>query len=119
METRRIVIPRDSQHFLDNRLTDGGEVANPYMLATLHPQEDSWSSLLLEPQSTQDHSAAGMIRSIENPLNLFGNRTHNLPTSKIVCQPTTLLCVPILAVHNYIMTLLFQKYVSKLSVLIV
>jgi hypothetical protein len=38
-------------HFLDNRLTDGGEV-EPYALAALYPQEDSWYSFLLEAAST-------------------------------------------------------------------
>jgi hypothetical protein len=37
-------------HFLDNRLTDGGEVVSPTV--ALYPQEDSWYSFLLEAEST-------------------------------------------------------------------
>jgi hypothetical protein len=39
-------------HFLDSRLTDGGEVGQPFAPAALHPQEDSWYSFLLEAEST-------------------------------------------------------------------
>jgi hypothetical protein len=35
-------------HFLDNRLTDGGEVFRP---SALYPKEDSWYSFLLEAES--------------------------------------------------------------------
>jgi hypothetical protein len=38
-------------HFLDNRLTDGGEFG-PYAPAALYPQENSWYSFLLEAEST-------------------------------------------------------------------
>jgi hypothetical protein len=36
-------------YFLDNRLTDGGEVVSLY---ALYPQDDSWYSFLLEATST-------------------------------------------------------------------
>jgi hypothetical protein len=39
-------------HFLDSRLTDGGEVSQPYVPAAHQPQEDSWYSFLLEAEST-------------------------------------------------------------------
>jgi hypothetical protein len=40
-------------HFLDNLLTDAGEVVSPTCrLAALYPQEDSWYSFLLETEST-------------------------------------------------------------------
>jgi hypothetical protein len=40
-------------HFLDNRLTDGGEVITlTYQPTALYPQEDSWYSFLLEAEST-------------------------------------------------------------------
>jgi hypothetical protein len=40
-------------HFLDNRLTDGGEVINlTSRSAALHPQKDSWYSFLLEAELT-------------------------------------------------------------------
>jgi hypothetical protein len=38
-------------YFLDNRLTNGGEVVS---LMRLCPQEDSWYSFLLEADSTPD-----------------------------------------------------------------
>jgi hypothetical protein len=40
-------------HFLDNRLTDGGEVVSPTRRPpSIYPQEDSWYSFLLEAEST-------------------------------------------------------------------
>jgi hypothetical protein len=39
-------------HFLDNRLTDGGEVIGPTRRPPFTPQEDSWYSFLLEAEST-------------------------------------------------------------------
>jgi hypothetical protein len=39
-------------HFLDNRLTDGGEVASLTCQPPFTPQEDSWYSFLLEDEST-------------------------------------------------------------------
>jgi hypothetical protein len=38
------------QHFLDNRLTDGGEVVS----LVRRRQEDSWYSFLLEAESTPE-----------------------------------------------------------------
>jgi hypothetical protein len=39
-------------HFLENRLTDGGEVVSLNAPAALARQEDSWYSFLLEADST-------------------------------------------------------------------
>jgi hypothetical protein len=40
-------------HFLDNRLTDGGEVVSfTRRPAAFYPQEDSWYSFLLEAEPT-------------------------------------------------------------------
>jgi hypothetical protein len=39
-------------HFLDNRLTDGGEVVSLTCRPPFTPQEDSWYSFLLEAEST-------------------------------------------------------------------
>jgi hypothetical protein len=39
-------------HFLDNRLTDGGEVVSPMRQPPFTPQQDSWYSFLLEAEST-------------------------------------------------------------------
>jgi hypothetical protein len=42
-------------HFLDTRLTEGGEVVSPTRrLAVLYPQEDSWYSFLLEAEWTPE-----------------------------------------------------------------
>jgi hypothetical protein len=49
-------------HFLDSRLTDGGEVSLKRRQAALYPQEDSWYSFLLEAESTPGPYAAGRIR---------------------------------------------------------
>jgi hypothetical protein len=47
-------------HFLDNRLTDGGEVVSLTCRPLFIPKEDSWYSFLLEAES-----AAAMIKKIE------------------------------------------------------
>jgi hypothetical protein len=39
-------------HFLDNRLTDGGEVVSLMRRPAFIPQEDSWYSFQLEAEST-------------------------------------------------------------------
>jgi hypothetical protein len=39
-------------HFLDSRLTDGGEVVSLTRRPSFTPQEDSWYSFLLEAEST-------------------------------------------------------------------
>jgi hypothetical protein len=38
-------------HFLENRLTDGGEVVSLTGWPPFIPQEDSWHSFLLKPES--------------------------------------------------------------------
>jgi hypothetical protein len=56
-------------HFLDNRLTDGGEV----VILTRRPiytQEESWYSFLLGAESIPGHSAAIRFKSTENPMTL-------------------------------------------------
>jgi hypothetical protein len=39
-------------HFLENRLTDGGEVDRLTRRSPFTPQEDSWYSFLLQTEST-------------------------------------------------------------------
>jgi hypothetical protein len=39
-------------HFLDNRLTDGGEFVSLTRRPPFYPQEDSWYLFLLEVEST-------------------------------------------------------------------
>jgi hypothetical protein len=40
------------RHFLDNRLTDGGEVVSLMRRLSFTPQEDPWYSFLLETEMT-------------------------------------------------------------------
>jgi hypothetical protein len=64
-------------HFLDNLLTDGGEVVSLKRRPPL-PSERFLiliSVSLIDPQA---HSAAGRIRSIEKSNDLIGYRTHDL-----------------------------------------
>jgi hypothetical protein len=68
-------------HFLDNRLTDDGEVVSLTRRPPFNPRRMS---------RPQGHSAAGRIRSIEKSNDLIGNRTHGLLALSIVTQPTTL-----------------------------
>jgi hypothetical protein len=42
------------QHFLDNRLTDGGEVVSLTRRPPFTPQEDSWYPFVLEAESTPE-----------------------------------------------------------------
>jgi hypothetical protein len=63
MEAHRVVRQRGSHIFLDSRLTDVGEIVSLTRRPTaLYPQKDSWSSFLLEAESTPGHSAAGWIK---------------------------------------------------------
>jgi hypothetical protein len=56
----------------------------------LYPRNYSWYSYLLESESTQGHSAAGMIMSMKNSNDIIGNRTRDLPACSAVPQPTAL-----------------------------
>jgi hypothetical protein len=52
-------------------------------------------SFMLDAKSTEGHSAAGRIRSIDKRLSdLIGNRNRDLPACSIVHQPTTSLSAP-------------------------
>jgi hypothetical protein len=73
---------------LDSQLRDDSEVVSLLRWpTTLYPQEDSWYSFLLQAESTQGHSAAGRIRSVEKSGDI-GNRTRNLPACSIVPKQT-------------------------------
>jgi hypothetical protein len=61
----------------------------------LHPQEESWYSFLLKAESTQVHSAAGRIRSIEKSNDPIGIRSRDLQACSIMPQPSTLPRAPI------------------------
>jgi hypothetical protein len=76
-------------HFLDNRLTDGGEV-----VSSGRPSPPVILLVLISVRSQVDprgHSATGRIRSIEESNDHIGDRTRDLPACSIVRQATTLL----------------------------
>jgi hypothetical protein len=54
MMTKKVILVtgRGGPHFLNNRLTDGGEAVSFTRRLLFTPQEDSWYSLLLEAEST-------------------------------------------------------------------
>jgi hypothetical protein len=79
---------RGSHIFLDNWLTDCGEVVSLTRRPHLYHQEDSWYSFLSRPQG---HSAGGRLRSIEKSNDLIGNRTRDLPAC-IIVPPTETYC---------------------------
>jgi hypothetical protein len=81
-------------HFLDNQLTDGGEVVSltrwpPFIPTKIHGTY-FWRRL----SWPQGHSVAGMTRSIEKSNDLIGNQTCDLPAYIIVPQATALLHTP-------------------------
>jgi hypothetical protein len=60
-------------HFLDNWLTDGGEVVSLTHQLPFTLQEESWYSFLLQAGSQpQGHSEVGRVRSIEKSHDLIG-----------------------------------------------
>jgi hypothetical protein len=81
-------------HFLDNWLTDGGEVVRLTGRPPFTPKKIPGTHFCYRLIGPQDHSAAGRIRSIEKSNNLIGIRTRDVPACSIVPQPTTLTRVP-------------------------
>jgi hypothetical protein len=81
-------------HFLDNRLTDGGEVS-PTRRPAFTPGKIPGTHFCWRLSRLQGHSAAGRIRSIEKSDDI-GNRTRDLSACSIVPQPTTLPRAPML-----------------------
>jgi hypothetical protein len=66
-------------HFLDNRLTDGGEVSSLTRRPRFIPKEEFCYPLCERLSGPQIHSAARRIRSTEKSNNLIENRTSDLP----------------------------------------
>jgi hypothetical protein len=60
-------------HFLDSRLTDGGEVSLT-LRRHLYPQEDSWHSFLLEAESTPGPYIVQLegLGQLKNPMTSSG-----------------------------------------------
>jgi hypothetical protein len=75
-------------HFLDNRLTDGGEVVNLKCRPPFTPRK-------IPGTRPQGHSAAGRIRSIEKKIHFIGIRFRDLPACSIVPQAATLPRAPV------------------------
>jgi hypothetical protein len=82
-------------HFLENRLTDGGEVVSltHFPPRPLLPGRFLVLFSVKRLSRTQGYSAAGRIRSIEKSYDLIKNQTRDLPDRSIVPQPTMLLFV--------------------------
>jgi hypothetical protein len=68
-------------HFLDNWITDGGEVVSLDRRPHFNPRKCS---------GTYFHSTAGRIRSIKKSNYLIRHRTRDIPAYSIVSQSTTL-----------------------------
>jgi hypothetical protein len=82
-------------HFLDNRLTDGGEVVSLTRRPHLYPPRKIPGTRFFKRLSRpQGHSAAGRIRSIEKSSDLIRIRTRDLPACSIGPQSTTLPIAP-------------------------
>jgi hypothetical protein len=66
-------------HFLDNRLTDGGEVVSLTRRSPFKPRKSPATPFCSRLSGPQDHRATGSVRSIEKFNDLIGNRTRDLP----------------------------------------
>jgi hypothetical protein len=82
--------PSRTTHFLDNRLTDGGEVVNLTHWPPITLRKTPGTHFCYRLSRLQGHSAAGRIRQTEKSNDLTGNRTRDLPACSIVPQLTTL-----------------------------
>jgi hypothetical protein len=69
MEAHRVEMSR-LPHFLDNRLTDGGEVVSLTRQLPFTPRKIPGTHL--EAELSQGNSAAGRVRSIEKSSDLVG-----------------------------------------------
>jgi hypothetical protein len=60
-------------HFLDSRLTDGGEVVSLTRRSSFTPQEDSWYSFLLEAETTPVIMRLEVLGQLKNAITSPGN----------------------------------------------
>jgi hypothetical protein len=79
-----------SAHFLDNRLTDGGEVVSLTRRPPFASRKIPGTHFCQRLSRSQGHCEAGRIKPIEKSNYLIGNRTCDLPACNIVPQPTML-----------------------------
>jgi hypothetical protein len=75
-------------HFLDSRITDGGDVG-PTRRQPFTPKKIPGTQFCWRLSGLQRHNAAGRIRSTEKS-NDIGYRTRDHPANSTVPQPTTL-----------------------------
>jgi hypothetical protein len=78
-------------HFLDSRLTDGGEDVSLRRRPPFAPRKIPGTHFCWRLIRPQGHSAAGRIRPIEKSNDLIENRTRDRPVCSIVPQ-----CYPML-----------------------
>jgi hypothetical protein len=81
-------------HFLDNRLTVGGEVVNLTRRPVFTPRKIPGTHFCQRLSRPQALIAAGRIRSIEKSSDFICIWTRGIPACIIVLQTTTLLRVP-------------------------
>jgi hypothetical protein len=77
-------------HFLDSRLTDGGEVVSLTRRWAFTPRKIPGTHICYRLIRHQGHCVDRIISSIKNSNDLIGNRNRDLPACTIVPQPTTL-----------------------------
>jgi hypothetical protein len=78
-DARRVVETSRFPHFLENRLTDGGEVVGLNLRPPVTPRKIPGTHFCWRLSRPQGHSVAGRIRSIEKCNELIGSRTRSLP----------------------------------------
>jgi hypothetical protein len=81
--------------FLNNRLTDGGEVVSLTHRPPFTPRKIPGTHFCYRLSRPQGHSVAGRIRSTENSNDFIRNRICNLPVFSTVPEPITLLHAPL------------------------
>jgi hypothetical protein len=101
-------------HFLDNRLTNGGEVVSLTSWPPFTSKKIPGTHFCRILSRPQGHSAAGRIRSIEKSNDFVGNRNHGLPAHSIVPQRTTLPRASV-AVYSLYLTTWRSIFFEKLS----
>jgi hypothetical protein len=93
-------------HFVDNRLTDGGNMVSLTRRPSLTPNYRFLVFIYVRVSGSQGHSAAGRIKSIERSNDPIENRISNLPVCSTLRQTTPLSRAPTI-VH------IAAKYVDR------
>jgi hypothetical protein len=105
-------------HFLDSRLTDGGEVASLKLRPPSAPRKIPGSHFCQRLSRIQNHSAAGRNRPIEKSNDLIGIRSRDLLACSIVPQPPTLPRAPVCHELNWmkVTTVVSTQMWGRLSI---